>query len=510
MRNIHFRCLGKADRKFESPTKLVYYAYSPNFLNLRKILKSMGRSRSQTPQVYHNLEITDLASEGMGIARHEGMVVFVEQAVTGDVVDVQITRKKSGFRQGKVIHFHQRSALRVEPKCEHFGICGGCKWQVISYADQLKHKAKQVKDALTRIAKVPLPEIAPIHGSATEYYYRNKLEYTFSASRWLTEEEIGSKDEFSDRAALGFHIPGRFDKVLKINNCYLQPDPSNAMRLFVEKRAKELGISFFNLMEQTGVMRNLLLRNNSKGEWMVCLSVTDALPEVFTLLDDLKAAFPQIHALLYTINTKRNDTISDLDIFVHSGAGFIEEEMEGLRFRIGPKSFYQTNSEQAYELYKHTRAFAGITKDDVVYDLYTGTGTIALFVAGLAKKVVGVEYVPEAVADAKINAEVNGVENVSFFAGDMKDVLVEGFFETHGKPDVIITDPPRAGMHDDVTKRLIESGARRIVYVSCNPATQARDLILLDQAYTVVAVQPVDMFPQTTHVENIVVLDRKN
>jgi 23S rRNA (uracil1939-C5)-methyltransferase len=263
-------------------------------------------------------------------------------------------------------------------------------------------------------------------------------------------------------------------------------------------------------MEQTGVMRNLLLRNNSKGEWMVCLSVTDALPEVFTLLDELKAAFPQIHTLLYTINTKRNDTISDLDIFVHSGAGFIEEEMEGLRFRIGPKSFYQTNSEQAYELYKHTRAFAGITKDDVVYDLYTGTGTIALFVAGMAKKVVGVEYVPEAVADAKINAEVNGVDNVSFFAGDMKDVLVEGFFETHGKPDVIITDPPRAGMHDDVTKRLFESGARRIVYVSCNPATQARDLTLLDQAYSVVAVQPVDMFPQTTHVENIVVLDRKN
>ncbi len=469
----------------------------------------MGRPRTLAPQIYHQLEITDLASEGMGVARHEGMVVFVEQAVTGDVVDVQITKKKSGFRQGKPVHFHTRSPLRIEPKCEHFGVCGGCKYQVLSYADQLKHKSKQVYDVLTRISKVSLPEIKPILGAGQDYFYRNKLEYTFSANRWLTEEEVSSGDDFSDRDGLGFHIPGRFDKVLLINNCYLQPEPSNSIRLFVSKRAKELGISFFNLMEHTGVLRNLLLRNNRKGEWMVCLSITEATPEVFILLDDLKVAFPMITALMYTINTKRNDTISDLDIVVHAGAEFIEEKMEGLRFRIGPKSFYQTNSEQAYELYKLTRTFADIQKTDVVYDLYTGTGTIALFVAGQAKKVIGVEYVPEAVADAHINAKVNKVSNVSFFAGDMKDVLVADFFETHGKPDIIITDPPRAGMHDDVTKRLIESGARRIVYVSCNPATQARDLAMLDQAYDVVDVQPVDMFPQTTHVENIVVLELK-
>ena len=469
----------------------------------------MRRSRKQAYQVYQELEITDLASEGMGVARKEGMVVFVEQTVTGDIVDVQITRKKSGFRQGKPIHFHKRSDLRIEPKCEHFGVCGGCKWQVISYQEQLKHKAKQVHDALTRIAKVNLPEIKPILGAPSEFYYRNKLEYTFSASRWLTEEEIGSTENFSDRAALGFHIPGRFDKVLSINNCHLQPEPSNSIRLFVCKRGKELGISFFNLMEQTGVLRNLLLRNNQKGEWMVCLSITEINPEVIVLLDDLKQSFPAITSLLYTINTKRNDTISDLEICVHAGAEFIEEEMEGLRFRIGPKSFYQTNALQAYELYKQTRLYADIQADDVVYDLYTGTGTIALFIAKQSKKVVGVEYVPEAVADAEINARVNGISNAQFFAGDMKDVLVPEFFAEHGAPDVIITDPPRAGMHDDVTKRLIESGARRIVYVSCNPATQARDLTLLDQAYEVTAVQPVDMFPQTTHVENIVVLEKR-
>jgi 23S rRNA (uracil1939-C5)-methyltransferase len=465
--------------------------------------------RSEKVQVYEKLEITAIASEGMGIARHEGLVIFVEQTVTGDIVDVRITRKKSGFRQGKPVFFHRYSPIRIKPVCDHFGICGGCKWQIISYADQLEHKVRQVHDALHRIGKIELPEIRPMIGAPEPYFYRNKLEYTFSDSGWLTDEEIRSGKDFADRNALGFHIPGRFDKVLDIHKCYLQPDPGNAIRNFIKQYAVKHQLTFFNLIKQTGFLRTLILRNTRAGEWMVCLSVTEKQDALFLLLDALQAQFPEITSLLYAINTKRNDTLEALEVITYKGLPYITEEMEGIKFNIGPKSFYQTNPVQAYELYKVARDFAGISATDTVYDLYTGAGTIALFVAGMAKKVIGIEYVEDAVNDAKLNAQLNRIQNTSFFSGDMKNILVEGFFETHGKPDVIITDPPRAGMHEDVCKRIAESGASRIVYVSCNPATQARDLNLLDANYRVVSIQPVDMFPQTTHVENVVLLEKR-
>ena len=466
-------------------------------------------ARSQKQLIYPNLEITGLASEGMGVARHEGIVVFVEHTVTGDVVDVQITRKKSGFRQGKPIHFHTFSPLRIDPVCEHFGTCGGCKWQNISYENQLIHKQKTVTDALTRIAKVELPEISPILGAPEPFYYRNKMEYTFSSARWLTEAEINSEEKLDNRNALGFHIPGRFDKVLDIRTCHLQDETGNKIRLFVKKYAEDRQLQFYDIIRQTGLLRNLMIRNTIAGEWMVILSVTEMNTDISGLLDGLGETFPQITSLLYTINTKKNDVMYDLDIITWKGNAFITEEMEGLEFRIGPKSFYQTNPKQAYELYKKTREFAGIEKEDIVYDLYTGTGTIALFVAANAKKVVGIESVPEAIEDAFNNAALNGISNIAFTAGDMKDVLVDDFFALHGKPDIIITDPPRVGMHADVTKRLLESGAKKIVYVSCNPSTQARDIALLDEKYKVTKVQPVDMFPQTTHVENIVLMEKR-
>jgi 23S rRNA (uracil1939-C5)-methyltransferase len=466
-------------------------------------------ARSEKVQIYHNLEITGMASEGMGIARHDGLVIFVEHTVQGDVVDVRITRKKSGYRQGKPIHFHRFSEMRIQPHCEHFGVCGGCKWQNISYSDQLEHKTRQVYDALNRIAKIDIPEIQPILGAPEPFFYRNKLEYTFSDSGWLTEEEIKSGISIDDRNALGYHIPGRFDKVLHIRNCYLQPDPGNAIRLFVKQFASRYKLSFFNLVKQTGFLRTLMLRNTRAGEWMVCLSVTEKREELFYLLDELQERFPMITSMLYTINSKRNDTLEGLEVITYKGLPYITEEMEGLRFRIGPKSFYQTNPQQAYQLYKVTRDFAGITTEDTVYDLYTGTGTIAIFVARMSARVIGVEYVEDAVIDARLNAKENGIDNTIFFAGDMKNILADAFFETHGKPDVIITDPPRAGMHEEVTKKIAASGARRIVYVSCNPATQARDLIILGDQYEVKRVQPVDMFPQTTHVENVVLLEKR-
>lgn len=461
-------------------------------------------------QVYTELEITAMASDGWGIARSEGMVVFVEHAVTGDVVDVRVTRKKSGFRQGVPIHFYKRSELRIDPVCSHFGVCGGCKWQVLSYDQQLALKSQTVFDALQRIGKIEFPLPAPILGAPAAYAYRNKLEYTFSDTGWLTNEEIESGVEYADRNAFGFHIPGRFDKVLDIKTCYLQDELGNQVRLFVRAEALKRDIQFFNLVHQTGVLRTMLIRNNQAGEWMVCLTVTQYDDAVESLLTAVKHEFPQIKSLYYVVNTKRNDTISDQNPIVFSGEAWIDEEMEGLKFRIHPKSFYQTNAAQAYELYKITREYADIQPNDIVYDLYTGTGTIALFVAKLAKKVVGVEYVQEAVADALENMAYNKVENTSFYAGDMKDVLVDEFFQTHGAPDVIITDPPRAGMHESVVNRIKESGARTVVYVSCNPSTQARDLALLDSVYRVEAVQPVDMFPQTTHVENVVKLVRRS
>lgn len=458
-------------------------------------------------QVYNSLEITAMASDGYGIARHEGMVVFVEHTVTGDIVDVRITKKKSGFRQGSPIHFHKYSDIRVEPVCKHFGVCGGCKWQSLAYSDQLDHKSRQVFDAFKRIGKIEFPSPEPILAAPKMYHYRNKMEYTFSSARWLTQNEIDSGASFDDRNALGFHIPGRFDKILEIENCHLQDDLGNQIRLFIRREAMKTGIPFFNLVSQEGVLRILMLRNNRQGEWMICLMVTELSEEVNALLEKIKNEFPQIKSLNYAINTKRNDSMTDIDPIVYHGEPWIDEEMEGLKFRIHPKSFYQTNADQAYALYCKARDYAGIKDTDIVYDLYTGTGTIALFLARQAAKVVGVEYVQEAVDDAIVNAQRNNILNASFFAGDMKDVLVDEFFTQHGKPDVIITDPPRAGMHEEVTKRLLNSGARRIVYVSCNAATQARDLALLDSKYRVSAVQPVDMFPQTTHVETVVQLD---
>ena len=460
-------------------------------------------------QVYQNLEITALSSDGRGIAKLDGMVVFVEGAITGDIVDAQVTRKKSGYREARPIIFHQRSEKRIDPTCSHFGVCGGCTWQSISYAEQLIHKQQTVTDALRRIGKMELPEINEIMGAPEDFHYRNKLEFTFSASRWLTAEEIASADDFTDRRALGFHIPGRFDKILHIDRCYLQDDTSNRIRLFVRDFAMKAGMEFYHPIKQEGYLRNMIIRNTIAGEWMVVLSATRADDQLMELLEAVKQNFPEITSLMYTVNTKKNDVWYDLDIQLYSGLPYLEERMEDLRFRIGPKSFYQTNPVQAERLYGKVRELAGLTGEENVYDLYTGTGTIALFLSKSAKHVTGVEYVEAAVEDAKMNAVENSVGNVSFFAGDMKDVLVEDFFTQHGKPDVIITDPPRAGMHADVVKRIVESGAQRVVYVSCNPSTQARDLALMDEVYQVMVVQPVDMFPQTTHVENIVMLERR-
>jgi len=463
--------------------------------------------KERKEQILTNLEVTAMSSEGKGIARLEGLVVFIDHCVTGDVVDARIYRKKSGYREAAPVHFHTYSALRETPVCAHFGTCGGCKWQNLKYSEQLNHKQKQVSDALTRIGKINYPEVFPILEAPEIYRYRNKMEYTFSDSRWITDAEIVSLDKITTRTALGFHIPGRFDKILNIENCHLQQDTGNQIRLFIRREAEKAEIPFFNLREQTGVLRTLLMRNNGAGEWMVCLSVTEFSPEVESLLNQLHAEFPEITSLFYAVNTKRNDTMTDIDPHIFKGQQWITERMENLSFRIHPKSFYQTNTAQALELYRKTREFAGLTGTENVYDLYTGTGTIALFLAEKAAKVTGVEYVEEAVIDARQNAIDNGIKNATFFAGDMKDILLPEFFSEHGKPDVIITDPPRAGMHESVTKRILESGAKRIVYVSCNPSTQARDLAILDEKYAVKAVQPVDMFPQTTHVENIVLLE---
>lgn len=468
--------------------------------------------------VLENIHVTDASSDGASVARTEEYVVFIKGAIPGDVVDVQITRKKSKYREGKAIRVHTFSDKRAEPVCQHFGTCGGCKWQNMDYQWQLFYKQKQVTDALTRLAKIELPEISKIIPSAKTYHYRNKLEFTFSNKKWLTQDQIDTKAEFADRNALGFHIPGLFDKVLDIETCHLQEEPSNSIRLALKAFALENQLSFFDIREQIGLLRNVIIRSTSTGEWMLILSFFyDDKVVIPKLMDHLGNMFPQITSLQYVINGKKNDTISDLETIVYKGNDSIYEQMprtedgkEMLKFKIGPKSFYQTNSDQAYELYRVTREFANIQKHEVVYDLYTGTGTIANFVAHLAKKVVGVEYVPPAIVDAKINSEINGISNTSFYAGDLKDVLNNDFVNENGKPDVVITDPPRAGMHEDVTRRLLEIAPERIVYVSCNPATQARDLQILDEKYKVEKVQPVDMFPQTHHVENVVLLRLKN
>ena len=472
----------------------------------------MARKKKELP-LLEKVTITDVAAEGKAVAKVNELVIFVPYVVPGDVVDLQVKRKKNHYAEAVAVKFHEKSPLRTEPFCSHFGVCGGCKWQCLSYEEQLKYKQKQVFDNLTRIGKVELPEFRPILGSEKTRFYRNKLEFTFSNKRWLTEEEVKQDVKYDQMNAVGFHIPGAFDKVLAIDKCWLQDDISNQIRNAVRDYAYVHDFPFFDLRTQEGLLRNIMVRTSSTGELMVVLQckVTDdegrrKMEEILQFMAD---SFPQITSLMYVINNKCNDTIGDLDVEVFKGNDHIFEEMEGLRFKVGPKSFYQTNSEQAYNLYKVAREFAGLTGNELVYDLYTGTGTIANFVARQARKVVGIEYVPEAIEDAKVNSALNGIDNTLFYAGDMKDILTNDFIAEHGRPDVIITDPPRAGMHNDVIDVILAAEPKRIVYVSCNPATQARDLQLLDGKYKVTAVQPVDMFPHTHHVENVVQLERR-
>jgi len=458
--------------------------------------------------ILEGLEVIDISTEGKAIARSEGLVVFIEGAVPGDVVDVMVHRKKNSFAEGKVEKFLSYSAERTKPVCEHFGTCGGCKWQNLNYETQLKFKQKYVFDAFTRIGKFEFPELLPIIGNEETYYYRNKLEFSFSNKKWLTAAEMASDETFENKNALGFHIPGMFDKILAIENCYLQAEPSNSIRNTLRNYAFENKLTFFDIRNKTGFLRTLMIRTTSTGETMVVVAVFEWLEkELFALLDFIKSSFPQITSLQYVHNDKGNDTFFGLDIKTYSGAEHIVEEMEGLKFKISPKSFYQTNSKQAYNLYKITREFAALTGSEVVYDLYTGTGTIANFVASNAKKVVGIEYVEDATKDAVVNSAANNISNTSFFAGDMKDVLTDSFFTEHGKPDVVITDPPRAGMHEDVVKAILNAAPKKIVYVSCNPSTQARDIALMQEKYRVVKNQAVDMFPQTAHVENVTLLE---
>lgn len=469
----------------------------------------MRRKRKELP-VVENVEITGVAAEGKSIARVNDMVVFIPYGAPGDVVNIKLDKKKRSYAEAHIVDMVKPSPDRVTPACEHFGVCGGCKWQHIPYESQLRYKRDQVVDALTRIAKVEIPEVNPTLGSKETFCYRNKLEYTFSCKCWITFEDLRSGREIADRNALGFHIPGAFDKVLDIKKCWLQDDLSNRIRLFVRQYALAKGYEFYDIKAQQGLMRTLMVRIASTGE--VMLIVVFARPEqekIDDLMGAIAAEFPEITSLLYVVNQKVNDTIADQEVITYRGRDYINEEMEGLQFRIGPKSFYQTNSLQAYELYKVARRMACLKPDDLVYDLYTGTGTIANFVARQVKKVVGIEYVPEAIADAKLNSEVNGIDNTIFFAGDMKDVLTDGFIEEHGRPDVMIIDPPRAGMHEDVVNVILNARPERIVYVSCNPATQARDLALMDSLYRVEEVQPVDMFPHTHHVENVVRMTRR-
>lgn len=457
--------------------------------------------------IFEKVLITNIAAEGKALARVNDKVVFVPLVIPGDIVDLQVVKKKSAYMEARAIHFHEYSADRVTPVCQHFGICGGCKWQMLPYPLELKHKQQQITDNLVRIGKIELPPITPILGSAKTEFYRNKLEYTFSNKKWLTSEEMDLGLE-QNMNGVGFHIPGMFDKVLDIQKCWLQDDISNQLRNEIRDYALSHELTFFDIRRQEGFLRTMIIRTTSTGELMVIMVFfhEDEIDRI-ALMQHLSDKFPQITSLLYIINSKANDTITDQEVFVFSGSDCIYESMEGLRFKIGPKSFYQTNSDQAYELYKVARDFAQLTGEEIVYDLYTGTGTIANFIAHQSKQVIGIEYVPEAIEDAKENSLLNNITNTLFYAGDMKDILQQSFILQHGKPDVIITDPPRAGMHDDVVKAILFAAPKRIVYVSCNPATQARDLQLLDEAYKVTKVQPVDMFPHTHHVENVVLLE---
>ena len=479
----------------------------------------MARKKKELP-LLEKVTITDVAAEGKALARVNDMVVFVPYVVPGDVVDLQVKRKKHSYAEAVAVKFHEYSPLRSEPFCKHFGVCGGCKWQCLKYEEQIRYKQKQVTDNLVRIGKIELPEISPILGSEQTERYRNKLEFTFSNKRWLTQEEVEKDFKYDQMNAVGFHIPGAFDKVLAIDECHLMDDICNRIRNGVRDYAYEQGLTFFDLRSQEGMLRNMMIRiaedehDHSIKGLMVVMQFKIVAPEeevqMKQLLQFMADTWPEITSLIYVINNKCNDTIGDLPIHVFKGEDHIIEEMEGLKFKVGPKSFYQTNSRQAYNLYKVTREFAGLTGDELVYDLYTGTGTIANFVSRKARQVIGIEYVPEAIEDAKVNSAINGIGNTLFFAGDMKDILNQEFINQYGRPDVIITDPPRAGMHNDVIDTILFAEPKRIVYVSCNPATQARDLSLLDVKYKVLKVQPVDMFPHTHHVENVVLLELKD
>ncbi|WP_337776446.1 23S rRNA (uracil(1939)-C(5))-methyltransferase RlmD [Prevotella pectinovora] len=472
----------------------------------------MARKKKPLP-ILENIQITDCAAEGKSLARVNDMVVFVPFCVPGDIVDLQVRKKRHSYMEAEVIRFVEKSAVREEPFCEHFGVCGGCKWQNLPYDKQLEMKQRQVYEQLTRIGKVELPEFMPILGSRKIREYRNKLEFGCSNKRWMTREEIASGEPAGEMRAIGFHITGAFDKILPIHNCHLMDGLQNEIRNFIYQYAIDNDLTFFDLRQQTGLLRDVMVRNSNTGEWMVLVQFhydeEGDRERSLQLMEALADRFPQITSLLYVDNQKCNDTFGDLKLTLYKGNDHIFEIMEGLRFKVGPKSFYQTNTDQAYHLYSVARQFAGLTGEEVVYDLYTGTGTIANFVARSAKKVVGIEYVPEAIEDAKVNSDINGIGNTLFFAGDMKDILTDKFIAGHCRPDVIITDPPRAGMHPDVVETILRAKPRRIVYVSCNPATQARDLQLLDRLYKVVAVQPVDMFPHTPHVENVVALELK-
>ena len=467
--------------------------------------------KNRRRKTFENVEVIDAGAKGKSVGKApDGRVIFLTNAVPGDVVDVMTTKKRKAYFEGVATNFHTLSDRRTEPVCQHFGTCGGCKWQHMGYEHQLYFKQKEVENNLKRIGNLELPDTTPILGSKEQYFYRNKMEFSFSDSRWLTQKEINSDEEIDDRNALGFHIPGMWDKILDIKKCHLQQDPSNAIRLETKSFANKNGLTFFNPRKQEGLLRTLMIRTSSTGEIMVLIQFFEEdTKNRELLLNHLKETFPEITALLYVINSKGNDTIYDQEIICFSGRDHIFEEMEGLQFKINAKSFYQTNSAQAYELYKVTRDFAGLTGDELVYDLYTGTGTIAQFVSKKAKKVVGVESVPEAIEDAKANALHNNISNVDFYVGDMKNVFNDDFIAAHGQPDVIITDPPRDGMHKQVVEQLLQVAPPKIVYVSCNSATQARDLALMKEQYKVTKVQPVDMFPQTHHVENVVLLEKR-
>ena len=467
--------------------------------------------RKNNRQLFEKIEVIDAGAKGKTIAKApDGRVIFLSNTVPGDVVDIQTTKKRKAFFEGVAINFHEYSEKRTDSVCEHFGVCGGCKWQHMGYEHQLYYKQKEVENNLLRIGHIELPEPLPILGSKKQYFYRNKMEFSFSDSRWLTLDEIKSDEEIKDKNALGFHIPGMWDKILDIKKCHLQQDPSNTIRLAVKSFAEENDMQFFNPRKQEGLLRTMMIRTSSTGEIMILIQFyDDDKIKRELLLDHLQRTFSEITSLQYLINQKANDTFYDQNIICYAGRDHIFEEMEGLRFKINAKSFYQTNSEQAYELYKITRDFANLTGNELVYDLYTGTGTIAQFISKNAKKVIGIESVPEAIEDAKANAKENGIDNVEFFVGDMKTVFHDAFITKNGHPDIIITDPPRDGMHKLVVEQLLKVAPEQIVYVSCNSATQARDLSLLNDSYEVTKSQAVDMFPQTHHVENVVLLTKR-